>query len=226
MREAGATSQPGIVVGLTSEARIARRLGWKVAVGGGTFPGAEAAARDLVAQGVSGLVSFGLAGGLDPALRPGRLIVPVAVHTGGHDYLADPALSKRLGGGTPHRLLGADRIAPTAEEKRRLWQSTGAAAIDLESGAVARIALDEGLPYAVLRAICDPAERDLPPAAMVALGQSGAIGMLRVLRSVLAYPGQVPGLLVLGRDAAAARRALIGRVAAVWPPPLPSSIGL
>ena len=68
----------GIVVGLAAEARIARRLGWKVAIGGGAAAGAEAAARRLIDEGSDALVSFGLAGALDPALRPGALIVPVS----------------------------------------------------------------------------------------------------------------------------------------------------
>jgi adenosylhomocysteine nucleosidase len=200
------------VVGLTAEARIARRLGWPVATGGGTTAGAEAAAQRMVAQGATGLISFGLAGGLDMALRPGRLIVPVVVHTDGRDLLADPALCRRLGGATPHRLLGADAIAATAADKHRLRQTTGTVAIDLESGAVAAVAQQHRLPFAVLRAICDPAERDLPPAALAALDQRGAIGLARVLGSLLAHPRQVPALLALAADATAARRALIGRV--------------
>ena len=72
-----------------------------------------------------------------------------------------------------------------------------------------------GLPFAVLRVICDPAERDLPPAALAALDASGAIGLARVVRSVIGRPGQLPALLRLAADAAAARRALARRVAAI-----------
>ena len=66
----------GTVVGLAAEAVIARRLGWRVAIGGATAAGAQAAARRLIDEDIDALVSFGLAGGLDPALRPGALIVP------------------------------------------------------------------------------------------------------------------------------------------------------
>src|SRR3954447_10256974 len=203
----------GIVVGLGAEARIARPLGWPVGIGGGTSAGAETAARRLVEQNATALVSFGLAGGLDPALRPGRLITPIAVHTDGRDIQTDPGLSRRLGGATPHRLLGADAIASSAGGKHRLWQSTGAVAIDLESGPVAKVAQSFGLPFAVLRAICDPAERDLPQAALAALDQQGAVGLLRVLGALLAHPSQLPTLVSQAADAAAAQRALSGRVA-------------
>jgi adenosylhomocysteine nucleosidase len=168
-----------------------------------------------VAQGAAALISFGLAGGLEPSLRPGRLIVPIAVHTAGRDILTDRSLSRLLGSATPHRLLGVETIATTAADKHRLWQSTGAVALDLESGAVASVADQHRLPFAVLRAICDPAERDLPHAALAALDPHGAIGLARVLGSLAAHPTQLSALLALAADAAAARRALAGRVAAI-----------
>ncbi len=111
-------------------------------------------------------------------------------------------------------LLAGTAVVTEAAEKTRLFASTGAVAIDLESGAVARVARRHDVPFAVLRAVCDPAPRDLPPAALVALNGRGRIVMLRVVASVLRHPGQVPALLALSRDAAAARAALTRRVGA------------
>jgi adenosylhomocysteine nucleosidase len=200
---------------MVAEARIARRLGWRVAVGGGTAAGAHDAARRLIADGCDGLVSFGLAAGLDPQLRPGALIVPSAVTVGHDARMTDPAINQALGGATGHTLIGIDTIASTGAVKRRLYERTGAAAADLESGAVAYVAEAYGVPFAALRAICDPAERTLPPAALVAIDARGAIGIERVLRSLLMQPTQLPGLLALARDAVAARRSLAARVKAI-----------
>lgn len=201
-----------VLVGFAAEARIARPLGFRIAIGGGHAAGATLAARRLVAGGATALISFGLAGGLDPCLPAGTLIVPDAVLRPGHAIPTDPALNRRFGGSTGHRLLGADTIAATAADKHRLWKATGAAAVDLESGAIAEVAAEHALPFAVLRAICDPAGRDLPDAALAALDQSGMIGIGRILGSLLRHPGQLAGLLALARDAAAARRALAERV--------------
>lgn len=189
-------------------------------VGGGTPAGAEAAAERLVAEGARALLSFGLCGGLDPALRPGALVVPTEVvecAVLGHAnnlYRTDMGLSRAVAAGhEPHGLLcAAGTAVAAASDKAALHRATNAAAVDLESGAVGRVAARHGLSFAVLRAVCDPAERDLPPATLAALDQHGAIGLLRVLGSVAARPGQIPALLALARDAAAARRALIGRV--------------
>jgi adenosylhomocysteine nucleosidase len=202
----------GVVVGLAAEARIARPLGWRVAIGGGTASGALTAVQGLIDEGSEALVSFGLAGGLDPALCPGALIVPCAVIVDDARYRTDPRLSRMLGGVTPHTLVGADAIAVRVEDKRRLHWRTSAAAADLESGSVARVAAARGVPFAVLRAICDPAERTLPAAALAALDARGVIGLWRVITSLAVRPGQLAALLALAVDAAAARRSLVERV--------------
>jgi adenosylhomocysteine nucleosidase len=167
------------------------------------------AARQLVGEGAQALVSFGLAGGLDPVLRPGALVVPGEVIESGIVFAADPALAARFGGMSGHRVLAAGAVVTDAAAKQRAAQANGAQAVDLESGAVARVAAEYGLPFAVVRAICDPAERDLPPAALIALDQKGVIGLVRVLGSLLKRPGQLGNLFQLARDAARAQRTLI-----------------
>jgi len=208
----------GIVTGLTAEARIAHPLG-DVQAGGGTPSGAERSAENLVARGATALLSFGLAGGLDPALKPGDIVVPLAVVEHGVTYRTDPALSDTIGGWFGGLLVATDSVVVTAAEKSALWRSGMACAVDLESGAVARVAARNGIPFAVLRAICDPAKRDLPPAALAALDQRGAIGIWRVAGSIIRRPGQIPALIRLGRDAAAARDALVRRVGRIAPRP-------
>lgn len=203
----------GFVVGLAAEARIAARFGYPVQAGGGTPEGAARAASRLVEQGVTALVSFGLAGGLDPVLRPGAVVVPDSIVLDGETFHANAELAEPFGGFTGHIVLAGRVVVADAAEKRRLHRTTHAHAIDLESGAVVRIALAARLPFIVVRAICDPAERNLPPAALVALDPAGRIGLLPVLRSVARHPGQIPDLLALARDAAYARRALAGLAA-------------
>jgi adenosylhomocysteine nucleosidase len=197
------TAPLGFVVGLAAEARIARSLGL-VAVGGGLPAGAERAAEALVAAGAQGLISFGLAGGLDPTFRPGDIIIPAMVRAGDVEYPTSDLVGAAAG-----LLLAGTTIIATKAAKQALFQATSAAAIDLESGAVAQVAQRYNLPFAVLRAICDPAERDLPPAALSALNHNGAIGLWRVFASIAANPGQIPNLIALAQDAAHARRALL-----------------
>lgn len=208
------TPHLGIVVGLTAEARLASGLGGVVETGGGDAPGATAAATRLIQRGAGALLSFGLAGGLSPTLAAGARVIPAAVvDMGGQTWPVDLDLARRYGTATG-TLLAADHVIATVEAKRAAWQATGADAADLESGAVARVAAQHGLPFAVLRAVCDPAGRDLPPAALTALDAQGRIQLFALIRALTGNPGQIPALIALGRDAALARRTLLALVRA------------
>ena len=204
----------GIVVGLEAEARIARRLGVPVEVGGGDDAGAAAATARLISQGIQSLLSFGLAGGLEPALAAGSLVVPdVVISRDGH-FPTDPPLASTLGrvGGA---VFSGGMVVATASAKRTLFAQTGAACVDLESAAVAEAAARYAIPFAVLRAVCDPAGRSLPLAALVALNGAGRIGVWRVAHAAVGRPQEMPALVGLAADAYRARRALARRVSAL-----------
>jgi adenosylhomocysteine nucleosidase len=220
MRQRGSVpghNNPSLVVGFAAEARVAHLSGWPVAIGGGTTEGAAQVVRRLIEAGATGIVSFGLAGGLDPNLPAGSLIVADSVTAYGRVWQTDPYLNARLGGSTGHLCLGLDRVVASKGEKQRLSRETGACLVDMESGAVAAVAAALGVPFAVLRAICDPAGRSLPPAAMVALDTVGRLSAARIAMSVMARPGQLGELFGLARDAASARRALRARAMQMAP---------
>lgn len=205
-------SKLGVVTGLQAEARWLKQAGFMVRPGGGTPSGAKVAAQTLVDQGAEALLSFGLAGGLQPGLRPGTILIPSAVITATARYDCDPVLLSFLGGATLGALWAGEVIAASRLEKSELYQRYQASAVDLESGAVAEAATQHALPFAVLRAVTDPAERTLPPAALVALKADGSLDLMRLLRALVARPGQIPDLILVGQDAKAARKALLERL--------------
>lgn len=203
----------GVVAGMAAEARLLRRFGWPVAIGGGTSEGAARAVQSPVLATAGALLSFGFAGGLDPDLQPGDVIVPSEVLVGSRRIAVEPALADRLGGATPHLLVAHTSPAASPEAKRALRHETGGAAVDLETAAVASAAEERGVPFAALRAICDPADRALPRAALLALAPDGRVAALRLLRALLARPADLGRLVLLARDAAAARHGLTARLA-------------
>lgn len=206
----------GAVTGLAAEARIARRAGLVAATGAGTLEGTERALRSLIEQGVPGLVSFGIAGGLAPNLATGTLIAPAAVRElDNQAHWVDVQWHAKLtraahAAGIPvvvGGILGGEKIAASVSEKARLHHATHAIAVDLESHRVARAAERARLPFLVFRVIADSAQRDLPPAALVPLTRSGYPSP-RVLGSIAARPGQISALLTLARETRAALEAL------------------
>jgi hopanoid-associated phosphorylase len=205
------------VTGLAAEARIARRVGLRTAATGGDAERTRATAARLLAEGASGLLSFGICGGLDPALAAGALILPRAVGSEtGERHLADPAMHRALAaaldasGHAPATgdILGMSAIADSVERKMVLFRRSGAVAVDNESHLVAAAAAAAGIPFLVLRAVADPAVRGLPPAALVGLDPEGRPALGPVLRSLLARPGQLPALLRAALDARHALQAL------------------
>ncbi len=202
------------ITGLEAEARIARRAGLAAKASGGVAVQTLQAAEAFLAQGADMLLSFGIAGALAPHLVPGTLLLPRAViEENGTRRMVDAGLRSRLGDalaaaglrGEPGDILGADEAAASRARKAALFAASGAVAIDLESHIIARAAERAGSSFLVLRAIADPAERDLPEAALEGLDATGAPAFGRVLVSVAHHPGQIAALLRLAGDT---RRAL------------------
>jgi adenosylhomocysteine nucleosidase len=166
-------------------------------------------AADLMAEGVDGLLSFGVAGGLDPALKPGDLVLPeVLLSQGAPCALADKRwLDAAFGLASPASigpLVTSARVVMTAREKAALYRASHAVAVDMESHPIASFANSAGVPFIALRVIIDPAHQDLPAAAL-------AGNAPRTLGALLRRPQHLPGLIRLARNMAKAKRTL-GRV--------------
>lgn len=203
----GTSPSLGILTGLAAEARLVAPLG-RVIVGGGGRAGAGFAAEELIRSGVSALLSFGVAGGISPALPAGRLVVPQAVWVTGRRIDCDRGLIDWLGGATADLVADSPEMVTTVSDKNALWRQSGAVAVDLESGPLALAAEQAGMPFAVLRAICDPADRSLPTVVQAVLGPDGKIRIFNLLQKLAASPGQITGIIRLASDAARARRSL------------------
>ena len=93
--------------------------------------------------------------------------------------------------------------------KGRAFRRTGAAVVDTESHLVAAAARRIGVPFAVVRVVADPANRQVPKCALDAVRPDGSSDALSVLRASARRPAEVPLLLAVARDAWRARRALV-----------------
>ena len=200
------------VTGLERERRMLAGPGVEAVAGGGDHVRLEAAI-DQLASGMGGIISIGIAGGLEPGLRPGRWVVADAVGDAGDAAPTDAEWSERLVRRLPRAakglLLGVDALVATAEQKAALHRTTGAVAIDMESHIAARIARRHGLPFVSARVISDAGHRTLPPAARVGMRKDGGMDLSAVLKSLLAAPWQLPALIRTGLEAELGFQALL-----------------
>jgi hopanoid-associated phosphorylase len=174
-----------------------------------------------VRSGVRGLISFGVAGGLAPNLRPGDIIVGNAVVTAGATIRTCVDWSKALLDLLPDAhhlpLFGADAPVLTVSGKESLWRTTGAVAVDMESGVVAETASHFGLPYAVLRVVLDPANRSVPQSALAGAREDGSVDAAAVVKSLMKRPQDLRALFRLAGDSRKANRALLRSRQALGP---------
>ena len=213
-------SSTGFVVGLAIEARVLAQAP------GEPMPVACAAARPrwarkgaerLLSEGASELVSFGIAGGLDPERAPGDLILPERIVTPDDEAIdCDPAARSRwqrtaaetglrYSGGS---LIGSAQAVVSVADKRRLHVSSGAVAVDMESFAVAQVASEAGVPFTAVRAVSDPAGRPLPRLVLGSIAPDGTPRIGHLVRRACLSPWEVPALFRLRRDTDAALASL------------------
>lgn len=174
-----------------------------------------------VPSSVTALLSIGLCGGLAPAAVPGTVVVATAIQDAdggmwpchaGWVALAGRAATEAgipvLGG----PLLWSPRLLVSLEEKRAA-AATGAVAVDMESGALSRIAAERGLRFAAVRVVLDGPEERLPRSLAGLIGPGGDVGAGGFLALFLRRPVLAVSLLAL---AGRGRRALdnLGRVLA------------
>ena len=191
-----------VVVGFSAEAALLPR---GVAVLNAAANPARLAAA-LAVMRPSAILSFGIAGGLDPGLRPGALVVARDVVAEAR-WPAHAEWSAALAAATGARvadIAGADAVVASAAEKAALRARTGAAVVDMESAVIART----GIPFAVLRAVADTATEALPQAAAEGLDEAGNPAPWRVLRALLRRPGELPAVIRMGWRSQVALRAL------------------
>jgi adenosylhomocysteine nucleosidase len=216
----------GIVAALATEAATLGRAkpqgsvyqlgdGSLVAISGIGANAAQKAAERLAEQGAGALLSWGLAGGLDPALVAGNLLLPCAVLSPrGARLLVTPDWHARLAAAlTPALrfntgdLLTNPVAIDSSAAKAAAFRATNAVAVDMESFAIAEEAATRRLPFATVRVIVDTAGDSLPP-AVTATSRAGRVDIARLLWELLRAPADLGALLRLAARYRAAMRSL------------------
>jgi adenosylhomocysteine nucleosidase len=221
----GSLSTVGVVAALAAEARALGRArgqrtegasfgnlkylsdGSMLAISGIGGAAASAAASALIDAGVSALMTFGTAGGLDPQLAAGSLLLPTAIISAEGTRWVRAAttsawrerLSARLSTERPvvdGCVVTSAQPVETLADKAALFRDTGAVAVDMESAAVARVAAEHRVPFVCVRVVVDTAA-DVLPRAVTAASRAGRLQLGRLLLGMALAPADIGALLRL-----------------------------
>jgi adenosylhomocysteine nucleosidase len=200
----------GFITGIEKEAAIIReKTSYSdILCAGANSDNAYRQANELAKNGCDILVSFGVAGALDPMLTSGDIILPRSVtNETGITFEVDLDLNQIV---TSHLseyfkissgiLYGSNTVISDADEKQKLNHSLGTTAVDMESFGVAKAAQENDCPFLIVRAIADMAQQSLPAASLHAIDQNGNIKIGQVMIDLAKKPSDLWGLIKLGSN--------------------------
>lgn len=192
------------------------------AVGDGATRALRGASAVLDAMPLSLAVVVGVSGALSPGLDPGSVVAAISILDGETEAPApDPTWTRRLvdSGVTPATIVASETILGTPAEKETAWARVGrgsmAAAVDLESAALARLLASRAVPFVVVRAVSDAADETLPLDFDRFRKADGGVDRGRVIIAALRRPSSIPALWRLRGRVAACSEILARAVRAV-----------
>ena len=177
---------------------------------------AALASRALLENGATALLSWGCAGGLDPKLSPGGLILPKTVITSDQilyhiDATWHESLCKRLIGHVDFQtepVVESATVVRTPGEKAILFHETGAIGVDMESAAVGAVAQEARVPFMVVRAVADSTDMTIPDISLNAVDEFGRLSLLKLIQGLAGHPTELFALIRVARSYRAAQRTL------------------
>ena len=189
--------------------------------------------RQFMAQYSPGaVVSLGFAGGLNPHLTPGTIVIATGLvspdtshvwaqaHKGLVEQFQAAAELERLPY-HPGCLVSVSQVVAEMSAKARLWQACGADAVDMETAGIARAASEATLPWLALRAIVDTAVESVPVECLRLVDDAGQISMKALMLAVCHSPSTLRHVWRLAISSVVARRHL-SRLVACWATRVPA----
>jgi adenosylhomocysteine nucleosidase len=178
------------------EARVFRRAvagrpGIRVLITGMGRRNSERAIRQALKLERPDLVlSTGFAGALNRALLTGDVLFAT-------DENSKLAAELAVAGAKAGRFLCTQGVITTAKEKRMLSETTGADAVEMESGPICNVCRLEGVSSATVRVIIDTADEDLPLDFNQLMTEDQSLATGKLALAILRSPATIGGLLKL-----------------------------
>ncbi len=194
-----------VTFALPEESRDFRcRLAASIAHSGAGLAAAARYAERALTDRPEMLIATGFAGGLNPALRVGDVVIAT--------NFSDPALlvrAREIAGAHFGPLASVELPVESIEAKSTLARATGALAVDMETASIAAACARAGVPLLAVRVISDPAGEALPvPFAEWFDLERQRPRPLRLLAFLARHPSRIAPFTRFVRGLAPARGAL------------------
>jgi len=171
--------------------------GIRVFQSGAGYAASHRAAERAVAAGAGALVSWGLAGGLQPRLGTGSVIIATAATDSAgarwqaHEGWVTAVLSALPAGLTVESglLYCSDRMLVTPDAKAAAARRSGALGVDMETHAIAAVAAQRQVPWIGVRVVADSLLHGLPAGLSACVDDDGNTRLAGVLHMLL-RPGR------------------------------------
>lgn len=189
-----------------------------MASGGVGAARARTAGEQLLNDGATALLSWGVAAALDRELLSGSLLMPrviidvdlrrFAVDHDWHDDLREHLAEKFVVHTEP--LAESPAVLNTPAQKRALALRSGASAADMESAALAALAYTTNVPFIAIRAISDAAGARVPEWLNGVIDGAGRFSIAKVISQLVLRPADWAAMSRLAFGFRAARATLTG----------------
>jgi len=186
-----------------------------VATGMGPANARRAVETLLAREPCERVIVTGLCGALDPGLRIGDLVWPDEVLDADTGGTARRPIPHAHGG----RLVSVTRVVASPAAKAELFARHAAAAVDMETTAVAAVCEAHGIPWLCVRAVSDTADQALPDDIEALVDEHGRLRPWQAVRQLARSPGTLAALAQLARCTRQATEALAAAI-----PPLLSDL--
>jgi adenosylhomocysteine nucleosidase len=147
-------------------------------------------------------ISSGLAGGLNPSLKSGEIVVAreVLLVNGGRKFTSRSLLvdlAEKTGAKPVRTFLTNTQVVCEAKSKQSM--AAFGDVVEMESFHVLKSARDVQVPALSVRAISDAVDEDLPFDFGRAIGPGGRINYARLLLQVATHPRRLPAMISFGK---------------------------
>ncbi|MDA0295851.1 MAG: nicotinate (nicotinamide) nucleotide adenylyltransferase [Planctomycetota bacterium] len=155
------------------------------------------------------VILVGIAGGLEPDLASGSIVVvDEVVDQRGRVTVPPAACRIDLPGSRRGRVTTTGRVVASSEAKHALGRATGASIVDLESVHFAELADSRGWDWGIIRVVGDPMEEAVPAALDRFVDHLGRTRIVVVAIELFQRPALFKRLRALGRQTRVALLAL------------------